>query len=307
MIQYASRTLKSMVVDDARQQSPFSRDPYFLREQPLSVLCEPILLQGKLVGMLYLENNLTAGAFTQGRLELLRMLSAQAAISIENANLYGSLEQKVRERTQKLQDSLGEQERLNAELQASGTKLETAYAQLSNANRLLEERANTDGLTGLANRRYFDERLIYEMNRCTRDQQSLALIICDLDNFKRYNDLYGHVSGDECLRRTAFAIKSVFSRTVDLVARYGGEEFIVLLPQTNADEAALMAGKMRLAVAGMAIEHSGNGDHGIVTISVGACSCVPVSETRHVEMIERADQALYVAKEHGRNCLVVSD
>ncbi|MBI2306159.1 MAG: diguanylate cyclase [Rhodocyclales bacterium] len=303
LIQYVGRTLKSMVIDDARAQTPFSRDPYFLRERPVSVLCEPILQQGKLVGMLYLENNLTAGAFTEERLELLRLLSAQAAISIENARLYGRLEQKVEERTQKLQDSLATQEQLNAELQASSIKLEAAYAQLHAANRLLEERANTDGLTGLANRRYFGERLEYELGRCAREQQPLSLIICDLDNFKRYNDLYGHVSGDECLRQAAATIKSVFSRTTDLVARYGGEEFVVLLPATDSAEAVGMGERMRGAVAELGIEHVGNADFGIATISVGCYTLTPSLGTPHEAVIENADRALYAAKDRGRNCL----
>ncbi|HEX5804635.1 MAG TPA: diguanylate cyclase [Azospira sp.] len=304
MIQYVGRTLKSLVIDDARGQTPFARDPYFLREPPISVLCEPILQQGKLVGMLYLENNLTAGAFTEGRLELLRVLSAQAAISIDNALLYGRLEHKVEERTQKLQDSLATQERLNAELQASSAELERASAQLREANRLLEERANTDGLTGLANRHYFDERLAYELSRCAREQQPLSLIICDLDNFKRYNDLYGHVSGDECLRQAAATIKSVFSRTTDLVARYGGEEFVVLLPATDRDEANRMGERMRREIAELAIEHSGNADFGIATISVGCHTLTPSLNTTQAALIEGADRALYVAKDRGRNCLV---
>ncbi|MDQ5941269.1 MAG: hypothetical protein QG572_82, partial [Pseudomonadota bacterium] len=174
LIQYVGRTLRSMVIDDARAQTPFARDPYILRERPLSVLCEPILQQGKLIGMLYLENNLMAGAFTQGRLELLRVISAQAAIAIENASLYGQLENKVEERTQKLQDSLAIQERLYAELQASSTELEATYAQLRDANRLLEERANTDGLTGLANRRRFSEHLEYSLGRCIRERLPLS-------------------------------------------------------------------------------------------------------------------------------------
>ncbi|MFC5300967.1 diguanylate cyclase [Azospira restricta] len=303
LVQYVGRALKSVVIDDARGQTPFSRDPYFLREHPVSVLCEPILQQGKLVGMLYLENNLTAGTFTEARLELLRLLSAQAAISIENARLYGGLERKVEERTQKLQDSLATQEQLNAELHASSVKLEAAYAQLHEANRLLEERANTDGLTGLANRRYFGERLEYEVGRCAREQQPLSLIICDLDNFKRYNDLYGHVSGDECLRRAA-AIKSVFGRNTDLVARYGGEEFVILLPATDSVEAVRMGERMRTTVADLGIEHGGNAGFGVATVSVGCYTLVPALGTAHQAVIESADRALYVAKGRGRNCLV---
>ncbi len=147
-----------------------------------------------------MENYLTIGAFTEQRLELLHLLSSQAAISIENANLYRLLEQKVAERTQKLQASLVIQEQLNSELQASSLQLENAHAQLHEANRLLQQQADSDGLTELANRRYFNERLNYEVDRCAREQQPLTQIMCDLDNFKRFNDTYGPVKGDECLQ-----------------------------------------------------------------------------------------------------------
>jgi diguanylate cyclase (GGDEF)-like protein len=304
LIQYVSRTLQSMVIDDARAQTPFARDPYILRERPLSVLCEPILQQGKLIGMLYLENNVMAGAFSQERLELLRVISAQAAIAIENANLYGQLENKVEERTQKLQDSLAAQERLNAELQASSAALETTYAQLRDANRLLEERANTDGLTGLANRRRFSEHLEYSLSRCARERLPLSLILCDLDNFKRFNDLYGHVAGDDFLRLAADTIRSVFGRDTDLVARYGGEEFVIVLPATEADEAARMGERMRQTIADLCIEHLGNGDHSVATISVGCYTLRPVPDTDMQSVIEHADRALYAAKDSGRNCLI---
>jgi diguanylate cyclase (GGDEF)-like protein len=304
LIQYVGRTLQSMVIDDARAQTPFARDPYIIRERPLSVLCEPILQQGKVIGMLYLENNLMAGAFTQGRLELLRVISAQAAISIENASLYGQLENKVEERTQKLQDSLAIQERLYTELQAFSNELEATYAQLRDANRLLEERANTDGLTGLANRLRFSEHLEYSLGRCIRERLPLSLILCDLDNFKRYNDLYGHVAGDDCLRLAADAIRSVFGRDTDLVARYGGEEFVIVLPATEADEAARMGERMRQRIADLGIEHRGNGVHGVATISVGCHTLRPTPETKMQSVIEHADRALYTAKDRGRNCLV---
>jgi GAF domain-containing protein/two-component sensor histidine kinase len=118
MIQYVGRTSKSLVIPDARQENLFSRDPYFLREKPLSVLCEPIVHQGKLIGMLYLENNLTADAFTEERLELLRMLSSQAAISIENATLYADMEARVKARTQELAESLETVRQRNGQVSA---------------------------------------------------------------------------------------------------------------------------------------------------------------------------------------------
>jgi len=304
IVQYVARTAKSLVVHDARQDFQFARDSYILRAQPLSVLCQPIVQQGKLIGMLYLENNLTAGAFTEERLELLRLLTSQAAISIENANLYRDLEHKVEERTQKLQSSLEAQERLNVELHASGRQLEIAHAQLREVNLLLQQQADTDGLTGLANRRALNERLRYELDRCARAHQPLALIMCDLDNFKRYNDTYGHVAGDDCLKQTARQIQSAFTRATDLVARYGGEEFVVLLPMTTTQQAAIMGEAMRAAVAALEIPHSGNGAYDIVTLSAGCYACIPDATTDPADIIGKADAALYEAKGLGRNCLV---
>lgn len=305
LIQYVGRTFKSQVIQDARLETAFSRDPYFQRERPLSVLCEPIIRQGNLIGMLYLENNLTAGAFTEERLELLRLLSSQAAISIENANLYRLLEQKVEERTQKLQASLEAQELLNVELQTSSRQLAEANAQLREAQALLQQQADSDGLTGLANRRYFNDRLRYELDRCARDGQPLALIMCDLDNFKLFNDTYGHVAGDECLCQTSRAMQSVFNRSTDLVARYGGEEFVVLLPMTTADQAAALGEIMRQAVADLAIPHGQNGRLGVVTVSAGCCAVVPMAFTLLEDVVGKADMALYQAKQAGRNRLVL--
>ncbi len=299
LIQYVGRTQKSLVIDDARDRSVFSRDPYFLRERPISILCEPIIRQGKLLGVLYLENNLTVGTFAANRLTLLRLLAAQAAISIENALLYSGLEEKVEERTRELRDSLSTQEQLNSELQS-------AYAKLHTANSKLEELANTDGLTGLANRRHLAERLNYEIGRCAREGNALSLLICDLDNFKRYNDLYGHVCGDDCLRAVAGEIRRVFSRSSDLVARYGGEEFVVLLPGIDSEEAQLLAERMRQNVLSLAIPHAGNASYGVATISVGCHTRLIGPDCRLSDIIENADRALYEAKAQGRNLVMVS-
>lgn len=304
IIQYVSRTLNAQVIHDAREEPQFYQDPYILREKPLSVLCMPIIQQGKLMGMLYLENHLTVGAFTEERLELLRLLSSQAAISIENANLYHLLEQKVEERTQKLQASLEAQERLNNELQTSSLQLKNAHAELSEANRRLQQQANTDGLTGLANRRYFNERLQYELDRCAREQQTLALIMSDLDNFKRFNDTYGHVEGDECLRQTAKALSLVFNRATDLVARYGGEEFVILLPMTTSEQVAGLGASLCKAVEALKIPHTGNAQYGVATLSAGCYLFIPDRDTALEAVIEKADKALYQAKSKGRNCFV---
>lgn len=132
----------------------------------------------------------------------------------------------------------------------------------------------------------------------------IALIICDLDNFKRYNDTYVHVEGDECLRKTAKAFSSVFNRATDLVARYDGEEFVILLPRATPEQAAHLGVSLCKAVEALKIPHIGNAQYGIVTLSAGCHSFIPDSTTILEAVIDQADKALYKAKSKGRNCFV---
>lgn len=173
---------------------------------------------------------------------------------------------------------------------------------LEEANKKLEALSNTDGLTGIANRRKFDQLLAQEWNRAQRTGTPLALVMLDVDLFKHYNDHYGHVAGDGCLQALAGALIKAGRRAGELVARYGGEEFIVLLPDANGQDALEAARHMQHEVWSLALPHAETAP-GIVTFSLGVASLVPSSQHTPEDLIRQADSALYRAKASGRNCL----
>ena len=175
-----------------------------------------------------------------------------------------------------------------------------AEDKLEEAHRRLAALAGQDGLTGLANRRTFDEALVKEHRRALRERSRLALLMIDVDWFKPYNDRYGHPAGDECLRRVSRAIEETLPRPGDIVARFGGEEFAVLLPNTDEAGAAIMADRIRRAVLALAIEHEASAAL-VVTISAGVAALAPGGLEGIDALMRRADQALYRAKHLGRN------
>jgi diguanylate cyclase (GGDEF)-like protein len=177
-------------------------------------------------------------------------------------------------------------------------------AELGVANRALERMSRQDGLTELANRRYFDTFLADEMVRARRSKQELCLALCDVDFFKAYNDHYGHQAGDECLRQVAKTLQAACRRPADLAARYGGEEFALVLPETNLAGAAQVGESVRTAVLQLQVlhEHSAAGSH--VSLSVGVAGMLPGMEVDPEHLIAAADQALYQAKKLGRNRVV---
>ncbi|WP_229455428.1 sensor domain-containing diguanylate cyclase [Massilia sp. KIM] len=181
-------------------------------------------------------------------------------------------------------------------------ELTSARAALQEDNRELARMADHDGMTGIANRRRFEEALAQERSRAMRTAQPLSLVMLDVDFFKKFNDTYGHVAGDDCLRRVATAIGDSLARPSDLAARYGGEEFVVLLPATHARGAQRVAERIREAVMAAAIPHAGN-PAGIVTISAGVSSMrfTPGEDADPTLLVERADALLYRAKQAGRN------
>ncbi|HJV53757.1 MAG TPA: diguanylate cyclase [Noviherbaspirillum sp.] len=174
-------------------------------------------------------------------------------------------------------------------------------AELSDAVELLGKLSSEDALTQLANRREFDRRIAQEWARAKREGQFLALILIDVDCFKAYNDRYGHPAGDACLRGIASTLASVLRRSSDLVARFGGEEFVALLPGTGTEEAAALAERMRLAVRELQLPHEASSAAPIVTASFGVCAMRPADDEQPSVLLDRADAALYRAKQGGRD------
>ena len=180
------------------------------------------------------------------------------------------------------------------------TELRQMQAQLQDSITELDRLARTDGLTGLSNRRCLGERVDMELARASRQRAPLALIMLDVDHFKKYNDSYGHVAGDGCLQLVAGAIGTATRRPGDLVARYGGEEFAVLLPNTDSDGAMAVARRICAAVVALQEGHRAS-EFGIVTISAGVYACMPDATVDAAALFARADQSLYAAKLAGRN------
>ncbi|HEY9735566.1 MAG TPA: diguanylate cyclase [Trichocoleus sp.] len=189
----------------------------------------------------------------------------------------------------------------NYELAVEKEKSEKLLMSLKAANDELERLVTFDSLTQIANRRKFDEYLEQEWKRLIRTQSALSLILFDADFFKSYNDCYGHQAGDICLRAIAQAARKVVNRPADLVARYGGEEFAVILPGTSQPGAIAVAEQIRQAVQALAISHERSEVDGMVTISLGIASMIPVVSDSVGELLHRADIALYTAKQQGRN------
>jgi diguanylate cyclase (GGDEF)-like protein len=174
---------------------------------------------------------------------------------------------------------------------------------LEEKSRELEIASRTDVLTGLYNRRYFDELFELEWGLSNRRRTPLTLLICDIDHFKNVNDTYGHPAGDEYLKLISRHIRQVFQRDTDVVARYGGEEFVVLLPDRDAEHTRELAQRLGEKVAGTVMEYDGKEIR--TTISQGVTSCVPEPGMDRDRLLTRADNALYEAKNAGRNRIVV--
>jgi diguanylate cyclase (GGDEF)-like protein/PAS domain S-box-containing protein len=174
-----------------------------------------------------------------------------------------------------------------------------------NAQTELERLANHDGLTGIFNRRGFDDRLHNEWSRTSREKQPLSLIMLDVDHFKRFNDTYGHQAGDDCLKKVAAVLAHQTYRPSDMAARYGGEEFAMILPSIDEGGASVVAQRICEGIAALGIPHSASGTIGMVTVSVGVATVRPVQGGKAEELIRLADEALYQAKGAGRNRVVV--
>ena len=184
--------------------------------------------------------------------------------------------------------------------------LRESQQQLQQSNFELQRLTNTDGLTGIANRRYFDDYLSAEWRRAKREQLQLSMLIIDVDNFKLYNDSYGHVAGDDALKQIARTIESGTMRPADMSARFGGEEFAVILPATDAQGALASAQKICADIESLHLAHAGSVISEWMTVSIGAATLVPQQNEEPIQLIKLADQCLYRAKQAGKN-RVVSD
>lgn len=184
--------------------------------------------------------------------------------------------------------------------------LRRSQQELMEMNLELQRLTNVDGLTGLGNRRYFDEYLDTEWRQALRAGEPISLLMIDIDHFKQFNDTYGHLAGDEVLKTVAQAVRQTFLRPKDLAVRLGGEEFVVVLPQTALDDVPRLAEKAVRAVRDLNIPHRASSAADHVTISVGAVACIPSRERQPLELVEAADQAMYEAKQTGRNRAVVA-
>ncbi|GAA0810582.1 AAA family ATPase [Colwellia asteriadis] len=266
LIRYTQKTLETLILDNPKEDSRFSSNRYLQLNQPKSLMCLPITGQGRLVAIVYLENNVTEQAFTAKHKDTVELIAAQAAVSLINARHYEILEDKVAQRTEELQ--------------------------------LL---AIKDGLTGIFNRREFDLRLEQEWSRSSREGGSLSLIMIDIDYFKAYNDNYGHPEGDKCIKLVAQALSEVVTRKNDLVARYGGEEFVILMTNTDHESIENIARRCQDKIRSLNILHAFSTTAPYITISMGISTMTSLPGLEPSMLVKSADVALYKAKQSGRN------
>jgi diguanylate cyclase (GGDEF)-like protein len=241
-----------------------------------SELCVPVRHHDQIVAVLNLESRRLA-AF-HGQLPLLTSIANQIAGAIASGLLYAELKQ------------------VTAQLEEKTRALEEANSHLGSAIEALHRISTQDGLTGLSNRRHFDDTLVLEWRRAVRNGMPLSLLMIDVDFFKAFNDQQGHQAGDDVLRGVARILRDAVHRAADIVARYGGEEFVVLLPETDANHAQLIAESLRSSIEQV----------GTVTASIGVATLSPSREGSAHELVGKADEALYQAKRSGRNRVVIS-
>ncbi|OEU73305.1 MAG: hypothetical protein BA874_10755 [Desulfuromonadales bacterium C00003068] len=201
--------------------------------------------------------------------------------------LHAELEQRVEQRT--------------VELSRVNNQLEQEILERIEAQQSLQLLCQQDGVTGISNRRHFDSILELEWNAAIREKRKLSVLMIDIDSFKNYNDNYGHIEGDHCLRTVSKALEHHLRRSRDLVARFGGEEFVCLLPETELCDAQTMANKLRAEIEGLAIPHLYSDTAKVVTISIGVCCMTPQIDEIYQLILSRADEAMYIAKNKGRN------
>jgi diguanylate cyclase (GGDEF)-like protein len=232
-----------------------------VREGIRSSLTCPLIVEGRPVGFLFFSSK-GIGTYADAHVELYQLIASHVAMIVEKGRL---------------------------------------HQELLEANRALRGLAEVDGLMGIFNRRFFDALYMREWNRAARESEPLSVILVDIDYFKQFNDLYGHLAGDDCLKSVAAILSGNTQRKTDLVARFGGEELVLVLPNTDSAGAAVMAERLRRLVEELEIPHSGSKVAQRVTISIGLAGGVPRRDGSPRKLLDAADRALYRAKESGRN------
>lgn len=241
---------------------------------------------------------------TKHVLSISRTGNFSVRLSVKRQDEIGTLAREFDRMLEKIEDMNTVMERINDQLIEDISKRQEIETRLQEANKELQRLATVDGLTGLSNRRRFDEYIDIEWKRGVRDSIPLSLVIFDVDFFKLYNDTYGHQAGDDCLRAIAGLIGSNAKRASDFGARYGGEEFALVLPATDISGAMHIAETIRKEIYGLAIPHIKSSLDERVTVSAGVASIVPCKDMSTDMLIKLADEALYNAKAKGRNMSV---
>ncbi|MDA3958086.1 diguanylate cyclase [Oceanispirochaeta sp.] len=187
------------------------------------------------------------------------------------------------------------------ELNAKIVELEELQQQLEEKNKQLKAISNLDGLTGISNRRYFNEILDKEWFRNLRDRKKMSILMMDIDHFKSFNDTYGHTAGDDALKNVAETISQTLKRRSDTLSRYGGEEFVAILPDTDKKGAIDLAERIILAITGLGIRNESSPVKNALTLSIGVSTMIPEKGQLPMTIVSKADDALYMAKGNGRN------
>ncbi|MCM2313613.1 MAG: sensor domain-containing diguanylate cyclase [Thermoanaerobaculia bacterium] len=274
----AMRTGTSLLVSDVRS------DPEYVMLHPevVAELVVPFRFREKVLGALNLESD-DSEVFSEETVAFLQALASQIAGGIHMARV----NRRLAETNRLVEERTREVEQVNQELHLS--------------NQVLQQLSTHDGLTGVANRRQFDEILLVEWRRAARVEGPIALVMVDIDQFKAFNDTYGHQAGDDALKEVAYALQDSVQRAGEVTSRYGGDEFAIILPGMHIDEAARLAEDLRQAVEGRKIRHASSSVSRYVTLSLGVASLQAARAGSAAELVAAADRALYSAKFAGRN------